>query len=419
MVHDVIVIGARCAGATTAMLLARKGYAVLLVDRADFPSDIPHGHFIHRHGPGRLARWGLLDRLTATNCPAVTTSLMDLGDFPLVGTELVVDDVALGYGPRRSVLDKILVDAAVEAGAELRTGVHVDGFTSDGDRITGIHARGRSGARFTETASMVVGADGRRSGLARFVQASEYESFPTVTCWYFSYWSGMPDRGVEIYIRRDKAVFAFPTNDSLVGLFVGWTADFLPTVRSDIEGHFMAAVDEIPELSARVRAGRREEPFKGATDMPNYFRKPHGPGWALVGDAGCHKDPILALGICDALRDAEYLIEAIDEGLTGRRPLSDSLQEYERRRNDASMTDFRENLHIARFQPVPEQTYRIRAAIRADPELTRQFFLARQGIIPPEVFFNPDNMQRLLGREGPAAVPRAGSAYGVVSMEGS
>src|SRR5262245_20700116 len=118
IMHDVIVVGARCAGASTAMLLARWGYRVLLVDRATFPSDIPHGHFIHRQGPRRLARWGLLDRIVATNCPATTTSVMDLGDSALVGTELTVDGVALGYGPRRSVLDKVLIDAAVEAGAE-------------------------------------------------------------------------------------------------------------------------------------------------------------------------------------------------------------------------------------------------------------------------------------------------------------
>ena len=106
----------------------------------------------------------------------------------------------------------------------------------------------------------------------------------------------------------------------------------------------MAAVDGIPALSARVRAGRREEPFKGAADLPNFFRKPYGPGWALVGDAGCHKDPMLALGMCDALRDAELLVEALDDGLSGGRPLDDALRDYQRRRDEASADDFRENL---------------------------------------------------------------------------
>src|SRR5262249_15088907 len=166
--HDVIVIGARCAGAPTAMLLARKGYKVLLVDRGTFPSDIPHGHFIHRHGPQRLRRWGLLDRITATHCPAVSSTIMDLGDFPLAATGLIADGVALGYGPRRSVLDQVLVTAAVESGAELRTGFTVEDFTLDGERITGIRGRVVGGRPITESAAVVVGADGRRSRLARF-----------------------------------------------------------------------------------------------------------------------------------------------------------------------------------------------------------------------------------------------------------
>ena len=394
--HDVIVIGARCAGAPTAMLLARKGYKVLLVDRATFPSDIPHGHFIHRHGPRRLAQWGLIDRITATNCPAVTSSVIDLDDFPLVGTDLEVDGLALGYGPRRRVLDQILVDAAVEAGAELRLGFSVEDFTTDGDRITGIRGRTHGGALSVESASLVVGADGRRSRLARFVDAPEYESAPTAACWYFSYWSGVPARGVEIYFRRNFAVFVFPTNDSLTGIFVGWPIHRLPIVRADIGAHFMASIDAIASLSERVRAGRREEPFKGATDMPNFLRKPYGPGWALVGDAGCHKDPILALGVCDAFRDVDLVTDALDAGLSGRRPITDALHDYERRRNEASIAEYRENLHLARFQPVPEETYRLRAALRENPEATRQFFLARQGMIPREAFFNPENLQRLL-----------------------
>src|SRR5262245_5675622 len=130
--------------------------------------------------------------------------------------------------------------------------------------------------------------------------------------------------------------------------------------------------------------------------MPHFFRKPCGPGWALVGDAGCHKDPILALGVCDAFRDAELLADAVDEGLSGRRAMGDALRDYEQRRNEVSMAEYRENLHLARFQPFPEETYRLRAALREDPEATKQFFLARQEMIPRESFFNPGNLQRLM-----------------------
>lgn len=396
--YDVIVIGARCAGAPTAMLLARKGYRVLLVDRVRFPKEIPHGHFIHRHGPGRLYRWGLLDRIVSTNCPPVQSIILDFGDFPLMGNELIVDGVALGYGPRRVLLDKVLVDAAVEAGAELREGFAVEDFLTEGERITGIRGRElATGKLVTERASITVGADGRHSRLARVVQAAVYEAHPAVACWYFSYWSGMPPMGLEIYLRRNRVIFAFPTNDGLAGIFIGWPSAELETVRPDIEGNFTAVLDQVPEFAERVRSGKREERFYGTTDLPNFFRKPYGLGWVLVGDAGCHKDPYLALGICDAFRDAEWLSDAIDGGLSGRRPVDAVMAEYERRRNEATIADYRENLALAQFKPIPAEVSQLRLALRGNQEDTNRFFLAREGMVPPETFFNPENLKRIMG----------------------
>ncbi|HKE13801.1 MAG TPA: FAD-dependent monooxygenase, partial [Kofleriaceae bacterium] len=188
--HDAIVVGARCAGAPTAMLLARRGYRVLLVDRAALASDIPHGHFIHRHGPRRLHAWGLLDRITASGCPAISETTLDVGAGPLTGVGLVAGGVALGYGPRRSALDRILVEAAVEAGADLAMEFSVDELVGEGERVVGIRGRDRQGgSRVTELAAVVIGADGRNSLLARTVRAPEYEVTPPLTCWFFSYWS--------------------------------------------------------------------------------------------------------------------------------------------------------------------------------------------------------------------------------------
>jgi len=118
--YDAIVIGARCAGAVTAMLLARRGHRVLLLERGVIPSDVHRGHFIHRHGPKRLADWGLLERIVGTNCPPLTTHLTDFGDFPLIGRDIRVGNVAWGYAPRRRQLDRVLVQAAIEAGVEFR-----------------------------------------------------------------------------------------------------------------------------------------------------------------------------------------------------------------------------------------------------------------------------------------------------------
>lgn len=398
--RDAIVIGARCAGASTAMLLARKGYDVLLVDRAAFPSDIPHGHFIHRHGPRRLARWGLLDRVVATNCPPVTSFTSDYGDMPLTGHELVRDGVALGYAPRRGAIDKVLVDAAVEAGAELRERFAVAEIVSDDGRVAGVRGATGGGAPVVERARVTVGADGRRSPLARAVGAAAYEEAAPVTCWYFSYWSGVEACGLELYVRDRKAILAFPTNDGLLGIFIGWAAEHLPSVRGDIERGFAAALDEVPSFAERVRAGRREERFAGATDLPNFLRKPYGAGWALVGDAGCHKDPMLALGMCDAFRDAELLADALDDGLSGRRPMHEALADYERRRNEETLPDFRQNLQRARFEPLPPEMRMLRAALRDNPDDTNRFYLAYEGMIPRETFFAPDNLRRIVAAAG-------------------
>jgi flavin-dependent dehydrogenase len=376
--YDAIIVGGRCAGASTAMLLARAGLRVLLVDRATFPSDVPRGHFIHRDGPRRLAKWGLLDRVLGSGCPSVTTITQDLGDFPLTGRDVEVGGIPFGVGPRRIVLDQILIEAAAAAGADVRDGFAVLEYATERDRITGIRGRdSRSGRVVEERASIVVGADGRNSGLARTVQAPLTVSAPTVACWYFTYLSGVALAGLEMHVRDRRALFAFPTNDELVGVFVGWPIAELRTVKRDIDRAVADVLAAVPEVGERIRAGHREERWMGAAQLPNLMRRPHGAGWALVGDAGCHKDPMMALGICDALRDAESLADAIAEGLGGRRPLAAALLDYERRRDQATLSDFHVNLAAARLGPASPDVYALRAAVRGDEEATRAYFLAR------------------------------------------
>ena len=400
MKYDAIIVGARCSGASTAMLLARKGMRVLLVDRAHFPSDIPHGHFIHQHGPMRLKRWGLLDAIIASNCPGTDTCTFDLNDFPLQGEGVQLDGVAFGYGPRRNVLDKILLDAAVGAGAEMREGCSVESFLSEGQQLTGIRARDRNGNVFTEQATITVGADGRNSRLARAVHATAYDQAPTLMCYSFSYWSGIRERGLMVLSRPQRVIFAFPTNDNLFAVFAGAPVSEFPRMRTDLEGHFNETLALAPAMADLLRNGHREERFSGAADLPNFFRKPGGPGWALVGDAGHHKDPFLALGINDALRDAEFLSDALDDAFSGRRAFDTALAAYEVRRNEASASAYRENLNLARFNPLPEEALQLRAALRGNPEATRQYFLAREGLVPRETFFNPENIQRVIQAAG-------------------
>jgi flavin-dependent dehydrogenase len=406
--YDAIVIGARSAGSPTAMLLARKGHKVLLVDRAAFPSDIPHGHFIHRHGPRRLQEWGLLQRLVDTNCPPMTSVNMDYGDFPLDAHGLISDDgVAVAYGPRREVIDLVLADAAREAGAEFRDQLTVEELLFEDGRVTGIRARTRLGLSVTERASVVIGADGRRSRVAQAVNAPMYEAVPTLTCWYMAYFSGVEGAAAEMHNRpaTRSVVFGFPTNDGLFAVFVAFGAEQLPDVRADLQARFMAAVDQAPALAERIRAGRREGPIAGATDLPNFLRKPYGPGWALVGDAGAHKDPFLALGMCDAFRDAELLADRLHRHFAEAVPFDEALSGYERQRNEATMMDYKQNIHLASFQPAPDDLLRIRAAIRGNPEASRQFYMAFEGMIPHSCF----DWRRERGEVGPHDVARPAS----------
>ncbi len=275
--YDVIIVGARCAGSPLAMLLARNGGRVLLLDRATFPSDIPHGHFVHRQGPSRLHKWRLLDKV-ATVCIPATEQLVDLGDFPLVSRNLEIEGVAWGYGPRRSMLDKVLVDAAVESGAELREGFNVEEFIVDGDRLTGIRGRTRNGDVIEEKATITVGADGRNSRLAAAVRAEVYNAAPTILCYYFSYWSGVESCAFELYQRtaERRVIFSFRTAPDLFAVFVGFPIEELHAIRPDIERHFMSAIDlrtsPVRPRSERTPGGALLRRLRSAELLPQTVR---------------------------------------------------------------------------------------------------------------------------------------------------
>jgi 2-polyprenyl-6-methoxyphenol hydroxylase-like FAD-dependent oxidoreductase len=396
-VYDVIVVGARCAGAPTAMLLARRGYDVLLLDRATFPSDTMRNHFILYRGMRFLQRWGLLDRLAATNCPPTRRHLVDLGDFPLVGFPPAEDSIPGEYAPRRIVLDQLLVAAAVEAGVTLQEGCPVDQVLLEGDRVTGVQYRTPGGAAVSATARTVVGADGQHSLVARTVRASTYQERPVLTCGYYSYWSGVGSEGLAIHVRdRPALVLSFPTNDGLACVAVQWPIGEFRRVRADIEGNFFQALELVPELATRVRQGTRAERFRGTADLPNFFRRAAGPGWALAGDAGVHKDPFTASGISDAFRDAELLAEGIDAGLTGHQPLDEALANYGRQRDAAVLPHYDQACQSAAFAPIPQEVYQLRALLRGHQPLIDRYMGVGRDLVSGEEFASPERVQQLL-----------------------
>ncbi len=404
--YDAIIVGARCAGAPTAMLLAHRGYRVLLVDKARFPSDTLSTHYIRTPGVARLKKWGLLDKVIDSKCPAIARMSLDLGPFALVGMPPAVEDVHTNYAPRRTVLDQILVEAAVEAGVEVREGFFVEDMLWDGEWVAGIQGRRAGGRIVKEEARMVIGADGMRSLVARNVQAPSYYAKPTLTCGYYGYWSGVPAEGTEIYSRPDRTMITFPTNDNLVCIAVTWPVSEFYRVRADVEGHFLKALDLAPCLAERVRQGKQEGRIVGTGDVPNFFRKPYGAGWALVGDAGYHKDPYSGQGIMDAFREVEFLVEAIDAGFAERRPLEEALASYERQRNELALPLYDYNAQAAAMQPTPAEMLQLFAALQGNQEQTNRFFGIPEGTTSAAEFFAAENVQRIMAGACVGAVPR-------------
>ena len=299
---------------------------------------------------------------------------IDFGPFKLVGTPPPADGAQYGYAPRRTVLDKILVDAAIASGVELREHFSVQELLTDGDRVTGIRGQAHGGGDVTEDAQIVVGADGLHSVVARLVHAPTYNEVPSLTCAYYTYWSDLPVDGVELYSLPNRFIVVGGTNDGQTVVQIFWPHASFQEVRSDVEGSFAKTLDLVPLLAERARAGRRSERFRGTGDLPNFYRKPYGPGWALVGDAGYHKDPNTAYGITDAFRDAGLLTEAIDAGLAGRQPLDGALAEYERQRNSASQPLYEMTCQFGSLQPPPPEMQRILGALPGNKEQTNRFF---------------------------------------------
>ncbi len=271
--YDAIIVGARCAGSPTAMLLARKGYRVLVVDRATFPSDTISTHVMHPLAVAALATWGLIDRLTATGCPPIHTYAFDFGPFTLLGSPGTTD-APVAYCARRTVLDKLLVDAAAEAGAEIREGFTVEEVLVEDGVVVGIKGRSKGGEPVTERANLVVGADGRYSLVAEAVRPEQYNERPPLLAAYYTYWSDLPmDGRFETYIRAHRGFAAAPTHDGLTLTVGGWPYAEFEANKKDVEGNFLKMFDLAPEFAARIRGARRVAPFAGAA-VPNFFRKP-------------------------------------------------------------------------------------------------------------------------------------------------
>lgn len=358
---DVIIVGGRAAGASAALLLARAGHRVLVLERCRRGSDTLSTHALMRPAVLQLERWGLLDDVVLAGTPGQDRVVFHYGD-----DRVELDVSRRLYAPRRTVLDPILVAAAERGGAHVRFGVEVRGLLRDATgRVAGVQVRDERGALGEVRGRVTVGADGRRSRVAREVEAPVSRRGRAATAFAYGYWTGLSTSGYEWGFNLGTTAGLIPTNDGAVCVLAGARPErFASRPRRDLEQWLHGVLaDTTSDIARRVARGRRVGPVRGYPGMPGHLRRPWGRGWALVGDAGYFRDPTTAHGITDALRDAELLASALDGVLRGSVESTEALARYERTRDDLSIPLFDLTDAIAGFDWDLDEVQRLHLAM--------------------------------------------------------
>jgi 2-polyprenyl-6-methoxyphenol hydroxylase-like FAD-dependent oxidoreductase len=395
---DVVIVGARCAGSPLAMMLARRGLSVCLVDRARFPSETPSTHIIQPCGVQILDRLGLLDNVLAAGGVRLDRITLVSDDARI---ETTVDESLSEYPSlcvRRVTLDALLVEAAGAAGADVRTGSRVTRLVMADGRVAGVE---------TDTgpihATLVVGADGRHSTIASLVGAMEYHVVPPGRLPTWAYFEGVSDQVGRALLGRigEMAYLAGHTDGGLYMAAVTTSFSNQAQFHADRDGYFTKAIQKFPELADLLTGARRVGPIRVVTNWHNYFRQAAGPGWVLVGDAGHFKDPHPGQGIGDAFRQGERLAQDIEDGL-GNNTLDASMQRWWHwRDHDAyEMYWFAAMMGASGAQsPLQRSVFR---GIAADDEASRMLFRVLNREVRPSQLFTPQRVIR-----GAAGVLRA------------
>ena len=408
---DVIVVGARCAGASTSLLLARKGLKVLMVDKVQFPKDTLSTHFLWPRGASYLNRFGLLDSVREFS-PTGTSVHVGIEDFQMT-SEVSLDHLTYRFeqlhgnsenltqeylSSRRYLLDDFLSQQAVLAGVEFRPNFVVTGLIKDGDRVCGIKGRNSDGAEIRETAKVVIGADGKASTVARHVGAERREVRPACSFAHFSYFSGFDLGGVTIQKRGRLSLGIVKTSNQQNMTLVFGPKDWFSSYKGDPKENFIRTLSHInPEIGEIVATqGVQEERFYGTNDMAGFIRTSSGPGWALIGDAACFKDQCTASGMTHAFRDAELVSDHVFAGLvTG--DLESELREYSRKRFVDSWRYYEFVCQQAEMNPARVDELQLLKAVTKNQKYVERFIGMYADTYPVKHFFSKRHTKEILG----------------------
>ncbi|MCX2726302.1 NAD(P)/FAD-dependent oxidoreductase [Thermomicrobium sp. 4228-Ro] len=398
---DAIIVGSRIAGCITAAGLAKHGWRVLVVDRVAFPRSTLSTHLFFSDTLLALHAFGLHVPVLAIPAPRIRWLRFPYAEAPFPNHGGY--DFALCI--RREILDTVLVE-------QLGTRTEITFLTrarardllwADG-RVRGVVVE-YAGREWRAQAPLVVGADGRDSTIARLVGARSYDRVPPLFAWYYTYYEGLavdPEpaalafRGTYPEIGAEyAAAFLFPADHGLTLVGYGVEHRAFRAFRTEVYRHFEQGLAKIPAAWERVCSGRRVAPIRGTGQLPNFFRTAHGPGWVLVGDAGCHKDPHTVQGMGDAARSARMLVEELATTDPATSALDQALARYATRR-DHDLQPMYDFTTFRLRQRIPEAIWeRFEARSREDPELAALRIAAMVHAIDPRAVYSEEQLTQL------------------------
>lgn len=369
--YDALIVGGRAAGGSLALLLARQGRSVLVVDRDEFPSDTMSTHFMNLGAVGMLKRLGVLDDILAAGFRRIARHRTWVGDCCFEGPAGPPGTFSLC--PRRIVLDSALMDHAVKAGAHFEQRTRVEGLLDEGARVAGAVVQTAGGQKREVHARVVVGADGRASKVAEWVGAAQYDAVPALRPAYYGYFHGIeprPEATLELFFGGDQIGFLFPMREGEDCIAIEMQPEDFVEFRSDHLAAFNARLQRLPEMARRLRNASLEGKLNGVKGIDNYFRKPYGPGWALTGDAGYLKDPSTGTGIGDALDQSFMLAEALGAWFDGAE-WEPAMSAFQQRRDKTMKPSYDATLEFTRMRDIGPAEEDVLKAVFLSPSTTR------------------------------------------------